>query len=455
MIDNKKIAIYGFGKEGQSCALYLAKKNRITIIDDKNKSDFNSEDLEKFKKLNIKFFFGGKYPQNGDFDFIVRSPGVRPDNINVIRIAKSGAKPISSTTMFFDECPGQIIGVTGTKGKGTTATLIYKFLKSKYQNVYLAGNIGIAPLDILPVLDSQSIIVLELSSFQLIDIKKSPHVCVVLMITTEHLDWHKNIREYQQSKSSIVSFQKRKDFAIINYDYPVSREMAKLTKGKVYFFSVNEKTNGIYLKNEDIISQIDEQEKICEIKDIKLTGRHNFQNVVAAAAVAKLYNIDNNKIKQVLSKFKGLEYRLQFIGQKNGVKFYNDSSSTVPETTIAAIKAFNLPKIVILGGSSKKADFRKLALEIHNNKSIKSIILIGEEAKKIEHTILGMNSHQINIIKNLKSMGDIVSRAYSMATAGDIVLFSPACASFDMFLNYQDRGMQFSQEINKLIVKNE
>src|SRR3990167_5811176 len=233
MIDNKKIAIYGFGKEGQSCALYLAKKNRITIIDDKNKSDFNSEDLEKFKKLNIKFFFGGKYPQNGDFDFIVRSPGVRPDNINVIRIAKSGAKPISSTTVFFDECPGQIIGVTGTKGKGTTATLIFKFLKTKAKNVFCAGNIGTPMLDILPKLNRQSLVVLELSSFQLIDMRKSPHIAVVLMITSEHLDWHKSTNEYQTAKLPIVKYQKQDDFAILFKNNAVSRSFANHTKANV------------------------------------------------------------------------------------------------------------------------------------------------------------------------------------------------------------------------------
>jgi len=449
-IKDKKIAIIGFGKEGVSAANFLGSENQIIIIDQKSKEAI---DNVFFKSLNIKrfeFFQIQNVPSGLKVDYIVRSPGVRPDDNTILNLKKNGAQLTSPTKIFFDLCQSEIIGVTGTKGKGTTVTLIYEMLKSQINNVFLAGNIGTPALEILPKVDRQSIVILELSSFQLIDLKKSPHIAVILMITSEHLDWHQDTPEYRRAKESIVSFQNENDFAIINQDFEVSGNFAQRTKAKVYFISTKQKTNGVYLESDSILSEIGKSEEICKTSQILLPGAHNLQNVLAAVACAKIYNIKTKNITLVLKTFKGLVHRLQLVREFKNIKFYNDSFSTIPETTVAAIEAFRQPKILILGGSSKNSDFSLLAQEINQNKSIKAIILVGQEATRIKKAIAKSGGTDAKIIEGANNMHQIISRAYQEAKNGDVVILSPACASFDMFKNYQDRGMQFIKEVKNL-----
>ena len=450
MISGRNIAIFGFGKEGQTSANYLGKSNQITIIDEKDKDDIDNNFFKNLRIKNAHFSFGHQIPQNLRFDYVVRSPGVRPDNFKINSLVKSGAILTSATKIFFDACPCQIIGVTGTKGKGTTASLIHQILKSQSSNVYLAGNIGTPALEILPELTRDSTVVLELSSFQLLDLKKSPHIAVVLMITSEHLDWHKDQNDYRTAKESIVAFQSKDDFAVINWDFQAARSMVQKTKAHVYYFSTEGKTNGTYLLSDKIISKINGFEEICTTSQILLPGKHNLQNILAAVAVAKIQKIENSKIVRVLSMFKGLAYRLQLVREINKVKFINDSYSTIPETAIAAIEAFENPKVLILGGSSKNSNFSKLGQKISQDNSIKAIILIGQEAKRIKKAIVSSGGVKAKIIEGAKNMHQIVSLAYLEAKPGDVIILSPACASFDMFKNYQDRGMQFTNEVQNL-----
>ncbi|MBI2598979.1 UDP-N-acetylmuramoyl-L-alanine--D-glutamate ligase [Candidatus Curtissbacteria bacterium] len=353
--------------------------------------------------------------------------------------------------IFFDLCPCPIIAVTGTKGKGTTATLIYKMLKTQYKDVFLAGNIGTPALEILPKLKKTSLAILELSSFQLIDLKKSPHIAVVLMVTSEHLDWHRDQSEYKSSKMSIVKFQKKNDFAVVNQDFENSRSFRVKTPAKVLFFSAQKEANGAYLKDNKIICLVDGPETIASINDVLLPGRHNLQNVLAATVVAKLQKVKAENIAKVIKTFKGLVHRLQLVRTIDGVKYYNDSFSTTPETSIAAIRSFpRNPKILILGGSSKNSDFQPLAREIVGDKTVKAIVLIGEEAKRMGDALAKSGPFTGPIMEGAKNMRQVVSAAQKLAKAGDIVLLSPACASFGMFKNYQDRGEQFTQEVNSL-----
>jgi len=449
MISKKRIAILGFGKEGLSAANYLGVNNDVSIIDEKQKSEIEQESFKKLK-AGAHFYFGGKLPERQNFDLIIRSPSIRPDHSIIKKLKKSQSTLTSSTQIFFDECPCKIIGVTGTKGKGTTATLIYEMLKTQNKDVFLAGNIGTPALDILPKLKKGNIVILELSSFQLIDLRKSPSIAVVLMITQEHLDWHTNESEYKKSKESLVSHQKKSDCAIINRDFEASFSFAKKTKAKVFLFSQKSRTNGVYLKGTKITSKITKEEEICKINDILLPGRHNLQNAMAAIATAKILKINNENIKKVLKKFKGLVHRLQYLGKIQNVKFYNDSFSTIPETTIAATDAITGPKILILGGSSKNSDFTKLAKKIIQDKSIRSLVLIGNEAKKIKDVIFKAGNYSGEIVEGATNMKEIASQAYAISKPKDTIILSPACASFDMFKNYQDRGNQFIQEVQEL-----
>jgi UDP-N-acetylmuramoylalanine--D-glutamate ligase len=453
MISSKRIAILGFGKEGLSSANYLGQKNKITIFDQKSQDQIDKEFFKNLKIKDVNFYFGGTFPADPKFDCVLRSPGVKTDNPQVKKLVANGASLTSATKIFFNQCPAKIIGVTGTKGKGTTATLIFEMLKTQNAQVFLAGNIGTPVLDILPKLTLKSLVVLELSSFQLFDLKKSPHIAVILMITSEHLDWHKNQSEYQKAKQSIVAFQTKNDFAVINHDYEISRSFAQKTKAKVYFVSTREKVNGLYLKGTKIISKIDGRQIIYQTSRILLPGRHNLENVLASVATAKILGIANQNIIKTLSTFKGLPYRLELVREVSGIKFYNDSFSTIPETSIAAIEAFASSKVLILGGSSKRSDFSKLGRKIHQDQSIKAIILIGQEAARIKKAISKAGGTSAEILQGLKNMEEIVNRAYQLADLGDIVLLSPACASFDIFKNYQDRGEQFSHQVLELKAK--
>ncbi|MFH1832901.1 MAG: UDP-N-acetylmuramoyl-L-alanine--D-glutamate ligase [Candidatus Levyibacteriota bacterium] len=441
---NKKIAIVGLGIEGLSSAkFFIEKRAEVTILDKKEKTELN---------LDTPFVFGKNYLDNLDcFDVIVRSPGVKVDLPNLQKAKEKGTVITSQIKLFFDLCPCKIIGVTGTKGKGTTASLIYEMFKKQTRNAYLGGNIGLPPLDFLDKLNSHSIVVLELSSFQLQDLKKSPHIAVILMTLSEHLDYHKDVEEYVSAKRNIVKFQKTSDFAILNIDYPASRESDIHTQGKVFYISrEGEVGEGCFVKKGEIKLKIKNEElKIIDTKEILLPGEHNFENVCAAVMAVALCNVSKENIIKVLKTFKGLEHRLELVGEVGGVKYYDDSFSTTPETAIAAILAFKNPEILILGGSSKNSDFSELGKVISNAKNIKAIIGIGLEWKRIKSTIRH-TLYAIRYIEGLKNMHSIIQKASEIAEVGDIVLLSPACASFDMFKNYKDRGRQFREEVENL-----
>ena len=450
MITGKKIAILGFGIEGVSCANYLGARNQIFIVDQKSKDKIDDDLWEKLKITNIKFFWRNEVPNDLDVDLVVRSPGARSDSPQIKELLGEKTQVTSTTNIFFDDCPCSTIAVTGTKGKGTTATLIYKILKEKFKDVFLAGNIGTPALEILPKLKKDSFAVLELSSFQLLDLKKSPHLAVILMVTTEHLDWHKNQDEYVDAKKPIVSYQTKNDFAVVNADFVNSAKIVKKINSKIYYFSTKKRTNGVYLEGQKIVSGIKNLEEICDISKIRLVGKHNIENVLAAIAVSKIYSVKNDNIVKVLTTFKGLEHRLELVAEKNKIQFYNDSFSTVPDTTIAAIESFKSKKILILGGSSKSSDFSALSRKIINDPSIETLVLIGQEAKRIEKSIKEVGQFKGSIVKGAKNMEEIVKAAQKLAKPGYIVLLSPACASFDMFKNYKDRGEKFKTEVQKL-----
>ncbi len=393
---NKKIAILGWGVDTQDVAPWLKKQGaKIAILDESRGDKF--DDLDKY-------------------DLLVRSPGVYRYREELI---KTKTEITSKTKIFFDVCPAKIIGVTGTKGKGTTATLIYEILKSAGKKAFLGGNIGTGMFDKLDKLDESGWVILELSSFQLIDLQKSPRIAVVLMVTSEHQDWHKSIKEYIDAKKNIVVHQKSSDFAIVNKDYPNSVAIGKAATGKVTWIS----GQNINLKT-------------------RLCGDHNKENIAAAIAVAKIIGVP---YQEVVRNFKGLEHRLEEVSSQNGVIFINDSFSTTPETAIAAIKSFTEPIILIVGGSSKNSDFTELTQTINKTKNIKLIIEIGVEGPKIVREVRG-----VRVVRGEENMDKIVNLAYNNAVSGDIVLLSPACASFDMFKNYKDRGEQFKTAVLSL-----
>lgn len=403
---DKNIAILGLGEEGQDVLAWLKSNSQnchIKVFD-----KITAVDLTKF-------------------DLIFRSPGFWRLSPMFIKAASSGAIITSATKLFFALCPCPIIGVTGTKGKGTTASLITRILAQSGRSVNLAGNIGKPMLQLLPGLKAGNWVCLELSSFQLQDLNKSPHLAVILNITSDHLDIHQDVHEYRQAKTNILRYQQPDDYAVINGDYQTTRSMAALTKAKVSFFSRSD-------------LNLDRHR-------IQLRGEHNLENIAASVKVAELLGVDQKIIQAAVYSFKGLEHRLELVRQVKGTKYYNDSFSTTPETAIAAIKSFTEPMIIILGGSYKGSDYRQLGRTIINHPRLKVVILIGRMGSKIRQAIAGYPG---KIITGGRTMRQIVRQASQLAVAGDVVVLSPACASFDMFVNYKDRGNQFKAYVKKL-----
>lgn len=447
---DKKIAILGFGVEGLSTAKYLLAHNLPFSILDSDPDLVIPPDIQ-LKTDNV--FLGEGYLSHlKNFDIAVRAPGIRLSIKEIQSFKNSGKELTSQIKIFFDLCPAEIIGVTGTKGKGTTSSLIYEILKKAGKSAFLGGNIGSPPLDFIDTVKSTDLVVLELSSFQLADLERSPKIAVVLMITVDHLDYHLTEGAYWSAKSSIVRYQTPSDLAIINHDYPTSLSFSHKTKGKVLLFSRKGRvTPGIYAQNGQIVSELqDGINTVMTTGEIAIIGEHNLENICAAVAVGKSLGIDTNVIRAAASEFKGLPHRLEFCGEVNDVKYYDDSASTNPETTLAALKSFNRPSVFILGGSSKQADFTKLGQEIAFSPNVVGVLLIGEEASSIEQAITVNNAFKGFILKDLKDMNDVVTRAHQLTPHGGVVVLSPACASFDMFRNYSERGDKFKEEVKLL-----
>lgn len=447
---DKKVAILGFAVEGQAMAdLLLQRGAHITVYDDK---ELTSEVRSPYESQSVVF----RVAPFGDltqFDYISRTPGIRLDRAEIVQAKAAGVPIISTTKLFLAEAKGFVIGVTGTKGKGTTSQLLYNIISSARDTVFLGGNIGQSPLKFLPQLNDQSITILELSSFQLADVTKSPHLAIVLMVTSEHLDYHKDLDEYIEAKAGITKFQTADDTVIYNSDYPASVRIADQSKGNRLSVAV-----GATLESPDVLNCFihdgiiivrlnGTEESIMPVSEIGLVGQHNWENVCAAILAAKVLQIDNGHIVSAVKAFKGLEHRLEFVREVNGVKYYNDSISTTPESAIAAIRAFSQPKILILGGSSKHSDFTELGKVIRESDSIKAIIGIGDEWPNIKQAI-GVT--QIRLIENCQTMPEIIAAIQSSAASGDVVILSPACASFGLFKDYKDRGQQFKQAVAKL-----
>ncbi|MFC1646876.1 UDP-N-acetylmuramoyl-L-alanine--D-glutamate ligase [Patescibacteria group bacterium] len=449
----KKIAVLGFGVEGESAVDFLLKSDAIvTVFDEKKRKKDLVIDFSKLEKMGVKFIYG-KFNKFDGYDYLIVSPGIRLDRPEIKQAKKYGAIITTATNIFMGPVPCATIGVTGTKGKGTTSAMITEILKASRIDAYLGGNIGIPALDFLDKLNAKSMVVLELSSFQIASMEKSPNIAVILMTTSEHLDFHKDTDEYVESKANLIKNQKKGDSVIYNIDYKNTRKIGESVDPRLvnkYEVSLKGKVQvGAYVKDKYIyFSSGTRLEKIIKCSDIFIPGKHNWENVCAAVVVAKIFNIPNKNIVKAVKMFKGLPHRIEYVREVGGVNYYDDSFSTVPETAIAAINAFDQPKVMILGGSSKNSDFNKLGEVISQSKSIRGIVGIGKEWDEIKKFIT--DSSRQEVVEGCKDMKEMVEAARKLAKSGDVVVLSPACASFDMFINYKDRGDQFKEQVKLL-----
>ncbi len=452
----KKVAILGFAVEGIAAADYiLARGGTVAVFERKEEAALDAElaaTIRGFKERGITFHFGeaGEKAFAG-FDLLLRSPGARLTTSLVTAAAEQGVPVTSGTSLFFEECPATVVGVTGTKGKGTTASLIYEMLLAAGRTAHLVGNIGEPALAAIDVIAPEDIVVYELSSFQLLEITKSPHIAIVLMITQDHLEFHGSVANYHEAKANIVRYQTPDDIVIANIDYNASRRIGESSAAKKFWISRRQQVaEGCFVEGDGIILMRNGiAERIAGAEDIALPGPHNLENACAAIMAAALLDVPTEAMRQALRAFRGLPHRLQLAREVGGVAYYDDSISTTPESAIAAIEAFPAPKVLILGGSSKGAEFAELAAAIAASDSIRGIIGIGEEWPRIREQ-LRKHSIEAPCIEHLATMQDVVAAAHELAKPGDVVLLSPACASFGMFASYKDRGDQFARVVHEL-----
>ncbi|MBX4187093.1 MAG: UDP-N-acetylmuramoyl-L-alanine--D-glutamate ligase [Candidatus Doudnabacteria bacterium] len=402
---NKKIAIVGLGKNNQKLAEFLSGKNiKYEIVDGWKSPN------ELVGKLD-------------SFDIIFRSPGLPYLSAAVQQAKRAGVQILSQTKLFFQLCPAPIVGVTGTKGKGTTSSLIAKILETAGRRTWLAGNIGRDPFEFVEKLSASDIVVLELSSFQLQDLGQSPHIAVVLSITPDHLNHHHDFEEYIHAKAQILSHQKPTDFAVLHPNLPD------------------------WFKNQGQAEKIViEPGKVAQLKR-KLLGEHNLDNIAAAKAVAEILKIDPKVVEKVVAEFEPLPHRLSVLKTVKGITYIDDGFSTNIEPTIAAINAVTTPVILIIGGSEKGLDFTALGKKIVSADKVKGLVVIGEVTGKILKVVEGFKG---KVLTGAENMTKILEQAQSLAAAGDTILFSPATASFGLFKDEFDRAEQFVNAADKL-----
>lgn len=429
------VAIIGFGIEGQSAyRYYRAQGAHITICD-------QNTDITLPEGVASKL--GDGYLQNlGGFDVILRTASVNPATILAANVGVE-AKITTVVNEFLRVClTKNVIGVTGTKGKGTTCTLITKMLEASGHQVLLAGNIGVSPLDSLHLVTPESWVVLELSSFQLADLQHSPHIGVCLMIAPEHLNWHIDMDDYVSAKAQLFAHQNEHDIAIYFADNEYSHDIASASPGaKITYYA----PPGAFVRGRQEI--IIDEKVVCRVDELKMLGEHNWQNACAAVTVVWQATKDVAAMRQVLTTFTGLEHRLEFVRTIDDIAYYDDSFGTMPEAAEVAIQAFTQPKVVILGGSDKGASFDGLAAQIQQT-NVRHVVLIGATAAVIQSALekAGFTSFS----DGGTTMQAIVAEARKYAEPGDVVLLAPACASFGLFHDYKDRGEQFKAVVQAL-----
>lgn len=453
-----KIAILGYGLEGKAMLKYLLKHEfgNITVCD-------RNVDLPDKMPDGVSARLGKDYLDGLlDFNVIFRSPGIPFLDGNVQASSKNGVHVTSVIDYFMDQCPCSVVGVTGTKGKGTTCSLIFEMLKKsgrkEDKDVFLGGNIGRPPIEFLDKLKVNNIVVLELSSFQLQDLKKSPRYAVILNTTTDHLDYHADRDEYLHAKEKILAGQHEDSIAVLNMDYEYSKYYAPLTKGKVFWMSTfSAVSDGAYVKNGVIFySRSGESEKIAKVSDVKLIGSHNLENIMSAVVIAKELGVSGRECEAVIKSFENLPHRLEFVREVGGVKFYNDSYSTTPETSMAAVDSFDEPTVLIAGGFDKGLDYSEWAVRILTKPNLHTVILVGNTADKMENALisaedkLGEAEGFPTKILRRGNLEEAVVDAFAECSEGSVVVMSPAASSFDLYKDYKERGAEFIRNVKKL-----
>ena len=449
-LKGKNVAVIGAGVSNAPLIKYLINLNcKITLFDRNKLDDLSKEVKDIIKKYKPNLSLGDDYLEKLiDFDIIFRSPSFLPTNPYLMKEMKKGAFVTTEVEQVIRLAPCKVIGVTGSKGKTTTTTIINEILKALGVSTYLGGNIGIPLFTKLKDMKKDDVVVLELSSFQLMGMKFSPNVALITNISPDHLDVHKDYDEYINAKKYILKNQDKDDVLVLNMDDKIVRKFSDEALGRVKYFGSSKIKNSYYLKDDYIMYN---EEKIIDTKNLILKGKHNYLNICAALNVVnEIVDIPNDQIEDIVKNINSVHHRLEFVRELNGVKWYNDSASTTPDKSLAGINAFDERIVLIAGGYDKNISYDIIAKPIL--KKVSKLILFGDTKNKIYDAVMKekkKDNYDIKIYV-MDTLEEVIDVAYEVSVSGEVVLFSPASASFDMFKNAYQRGDLFKELVNKL-----
>ena len=448
-LENKTVLILGLGISGVSTVKALNKLGADIIISDLKKKEELEEFLEDISPYPVKLFLGTNDIPLNNVDLIVKSPGI-PFDIPIIEKAKKlDIEVINDLELAYRIIPkNKFIAITGTNGKTTTTTLTGEIFKKAGYSCHITGNIGVGILWEAVNSKEEDIFIVEASSFQLESTEKfKPKVSTILNITPDHINWHKSYKNYSDCKKKIFKSQDDTDFTVLNYDDEILRKSKDSINSNIIWFSVNNKLDdGVYIDGEDIVIKDGEEAiKVLPWKEVKMPGKHNLENVLSSIAISWSMGIDIEVIEDVLKNFEGLEHRIEYVTSIKGIKFYNDSKGTNPVSSIEAIKALEDSIILIAGGKDKESDFDEF-VEVFKGR-LKYLILLGETSKKIKETAIKHGFNNIYIVGSIK---EAVNKSFQLGNSGDKILLSPACASWDMYKSFEERGKDFKKAVYSL-----
>lgn len=448
----RSIAVIGMGVSNTPLIRMLLRADLKVTVCDKSSRERVEELAAELESLGAKFQLGPDYLTGlSQFDVIFRTPGVSPNHPELKKAAEKGREITSEMELFFQLCPCKIFGVTGSDGKTTTTTLVSEFLKEAGYNVYVGGNIGKPLLPDVAGMVPEDMVVVELSSFQLMTMRQSPNVAVFTNLSPNHLDYHHTMEEYTAAKLNIFRHQKAGDRAVFNYDNDITRSLAKQAPAASMLFSRKQKLEeGAYLRDGAIwLTNEMGSREVLPLSEIRIPGVHNVENYMAAIAAVDGV-VPDKCVRAVARRFTGVEHRIELVREVDGVKYYNDSIGTSPTRTMACLDSFEQKLILIAGGYDKGVPFTQLGVEM--TKKVKTLILCGATAPAIRKAVEEADGYAASGMKLLETqnLADAVAAAQAAARAGDVVVLSPACAAFDQFKNFMERGKVFKELVNAL-----
>lgn len=454
-IRSKKVAVLGMGVSNTPLIEYLLKMGVDVTVFDKAEPDALKSRLVLFKDYPLHCCLGSDYLSHlTGFDVIFRTPGIRYDLPELKAATEKGAVLTSEMEVFFELCPAEIFAITGSDGKTTTTTIIWHLLKEAGYNCYLGGNIGTPLLNRIDEITENDKVILELSSFQLHTMTRSPHVAVITNLSPNHLDYHTSMNEYVEAKKSIYLYQGPQDRLVLNHDNTLTRELAQQASSKVTWFSrTADLPNGaIYKDGRLYFAEDGDLHELVERSEVKLPGDHNVENYLAAIAATWGY-VTPEIIHKVATSLESIEHRIEFVRELDDVRYYNDSIASSPTRTMASLNAFDQRVILIAGGYDKNIPYTPMIETLI--RKVKHLILLGQTASLIEMALMkslkGKHAYTDIRITNCSNLEQAVYTAYFSAKPGDIVLLSPASASFDMFRDFEERGRFFKDVVMKLV----